>query len=139
MEGQRPKVGLGVMIKKDGKFLFGRRKSEHAKDLFAPPGGHMEYAEGFIEAVSREAKEESGLEIQNVRFLCLSNIKDYMPKHYVNIGFIADWKNGEPQELEPDKMVDWRWYELDNIPRPVFSMVDHYIKAIKTGKNFFDA
>ncbi|MBX4191567.1 MAG: NUDIX domain-containing protein [Candidatus Doudnabacteria bacterium] len=139
MTEDRPKVGIGVMVMKDGKYLFGKRKGDHAGGEYAPPGGHMEYMESFEQATKREVKEEAGIEIENIRLISLSNLKNYAPKHYVNIGLIADWKSGEPQVLEPDKMVEWNWYDLDNLPQPLFATISIYVTAIKTGKVFFDS
>ena len=44
---QRPKVGIGVMVFKDGKVLMGKRKSSHGEGEWAWPGGHLEYMESF--------------------------------------------------------------------------------------------
>jgi 8-oxo-dGTP diphosphatase len=138
MSDERPKVGIGVMVIKNGKYLFGQRKGSHGAGEYAPPGGHVEYMETFEQTAKREVKEEAGIEIENIRFLSLSNEKQYKPKHHVNIGLIADWKSGEPQVLEPDKMIGWDWYDLDQLPQPLFATVSKYIEAIKTGKNYFD-
>jgi 8-oxo-dGTP diphosphatase len=139
MNDDRPKVGIGVMIFKDGKVLLGTRKGSHGKGEHAFPGGHMEYMESFEETAKREVLEEAGIEIENVRFLCLQNLKTYAPKHYVDIGLIADWKSGEPQTTEPDKIGDWDWYAVDNFPQPLFSTIPVYLEALKNGRNFWDA
>lgn len=136
---ERPKVGIGVMIFKDGKVLLGKRKNAHGGGSYAWPGGHMEYMESFEDCAKRESKEEAGIEIQNIRFLRLMNLKTYAPKHYVDIGLVADWKSGEPQIMEPEKCEGWDWYDLDNLPQPLFDTIPNYIEAYKTGKNYFDA
>ena len=135
----RPLVGVGVMVMKDGKVLLGKRKGSHGEGQFAWPGGHMEYMESFEQVAKREVKEETGLEIENVRFLRLYNLKEYAPKHYVDIGLIADWKSGEPKIMEPNKCEGWGWYDMDNLPSPLFGTIPTYIEAFKTGKNFWDA
>lgn len=135
----RPKVGVGVMIIKDGKVLLGKRKGSHGAGEYAWPGGHFEYMESFEQCAKRETMEETGMEIDNVRFLRLLNLKDYAPKHYVDVGLIADWKSGEPKIIEPDKTEGWDWYDIDNLPSPLFSTIPTYIEAYKTGKNFWDA
>ena len=43
MSSERPKVGVGVIIIKDGKFLMGWRKKSHGSGTWCPPGGHLEY------------------------------------------------------------------------------------------------
>lgn len=134
----RPKVGIGVAVFKEGKILLGKRKGAHGSGEYAGPGGHLEHLEFFENCAKRETLEETGMEIGNVRFLCLSNLKKYAPKHYVDIGIIADWKSGEPQILEPEKCESWGWYDLDNLPQPLFGVEPNYIEAIKTGRIYFD-
>ena len=138
-ENQRPKVGIGVMIFKDGKVLLGKRKNAHGGGEYAWPGGHMEYMESFEDCAKRETLEEAGIEIENVRFVRLMNLKTYTPKHYVDIGLAADWKSGEPKVMEPEKCEGWGWYDINNLPEPLFSTLPTYFEALQTGKNYFDA
>lgn len=132
-------VGMGVMILKNGKVLLGKRKGSHGGGEYHFPGGHLEYMESFEGCARRETKEECGIEIQNVRFLFLGNLKEYAPKHYVQIGIIADWKNGEPIVLEPDKCEDWAWYELNNLPSPMYLASQTGIDSYKSGFIYKDA
>ncbi len=134
----RPRVGVGIMVMKDGKILLGKRKGSHGEGEYAFPGGHLEYMESFEACAKREVKEETGVEIRNVRFLRLLNFKDYAPKHYVDIGLLADWKSGEPAVLEPEKCERWGWYDPKNLPKPLFASLPSYFEALKTDKNFFD-
>lgn len=140
METQKQvKVGIGVMIMKDGKVLLGKRRGSHGAGEYAWPGGHMEYMESFVDCAKREVREETGMEIDNIRFLRLYNLKEYAPKHYVDIGLAADWKSGEPQTMEPDRIENWNWYDMDNLPEPLFSTLSSYIEAYKTGRDFWDS
>ncbi len=135
----RPKVGIGVLLFKEGKLLLGKRTSALGLGEYSIPGGHMEYNESFEECARREVREETGLEVGNVRFLSLANNKKYFPKHYVEIHFVADWEEGEPKTIEPDKIGDWSWYDLDKLPEPLFALLLNSFDALKTGKNFYDA
>jgi 8-oxo-dGTP diphosphatase len=139
MEEQRPKVGIGVYVLKDGKLLLGKRKASHGEGEYATPGGHLEYMESFESCALRETQEETGMEIENIKFLCLANVKDYAPKHYVHVCLTADWKDGEPKVMEPDKMEDWEWYDMDNLPQPLFKTIPIELQAYRTGKNYFDS
>jgi 8-oxo-dGTP diphosphatase len=138
MEEQRPKVGVGVFVLKDGKLLLGQRKGSHAVGEYAGPGGHLEYMESIVECAKRETLEETGIEIGNCEFLCVTNLNEYEPKHYIDIGIKADWISGEPSVLEPDKVEGWDWYDLDNLPAPLFATETKYIRALKEGIRFFD-
>lgn len=134
----RPQIGIGLLIFKDGKVLLGKRKNSHGGGEFAGTGGHVEYMESLVETAKRETREEAGIEIKNVRLLCVMNLKQYAPKHYVDIGLIADWKSGEPKVMEPDNRESWDWYNINKLPKPLFASVPQYIEAYKTGRNFWD-
>ena len=138
MENERPKVGVGVMIMKDGKVLLSKRLASHGAGNYAFPGGHLEHNESVVDCAHRETREEAGIEVENIRFLCLSNIAKYPPKHYINIGVIADWKAGEPTVGEPGKTEEWEWYAVDALPADLFDAIPNYIEAYKNGKVFYD-
>ena len=134
----KPKVGIGIMIMKDGKVLLAKRKGSHGEGEYAFPGGHLEYMESFEDCARREMKEETGVEIDNIHFLFLANVKKYAPKHYVHIGLTADWKAGVPQILEPEKSEQWEWFDLNKLPEPMFEMCKLSFDAFKTSKNYYD-
>lgn len=133
-----PMTGIGILIFKDGKVLMGKRTGAHAAGVFAGPGGHLEHLESFAFCAKRETLEEAGIEIENIRFLCLTNFTAYAPKQYVDIGLVADWKSGEPRVLEPDQCESWHWYDMNDLPSLLFGVVKNYIEAYRTGKNYFD-
>ncbi len=133
------KVGIGVMVIKDGKVLLGKRKGSHGAGEYAFTGGHLEYLESFEECAKRETFEETGITICNVRFLCVMNLKQYLPKHYVDIGLVADWESGDPVAMEPEKIEGWDWYHIDELPEPLFTTITNYIEAYKTNRNYWDA
>ena len=134
----KPLAGVGVMIFKDGKVLLGKRKGSFGAGEYAFPGGHLEYMESFIECAKRETKEESGIEIENVKFGHLGNLKEYAPKHFIQVGMVADWKSGEPKIMESNKCDGWGWYDLDNLPPPLFFATKLCIEAHKEGFIFKD-
>jgi 8-oxo-dGTP diphosphatase len=132
------KVGIGVMIFKNNKILLGKRKNSHGSGEYAFPGGHLEYMEGFSDCAIREVKEECGIEITNIRFQLLANVTIYAPKHYVHITLAADWQQGKPQILEPDKCEQWNWYPLFNLPSPLFEMTKLSINSYLTNTPYYD-
>ncbi len=83
--------------------------------------------------------EEAGIEITDIKFLRLLNLKTYAPKHYVDIGLMAQWKAGEPKVMEPEKCEGWGWYDMDSLPKPLFGTIESYIESYKTGRNYWDA
>lgn len=126
------------MIFKDEKILLGKRKNSHGDGEYAFPGGHLEYLESLEDCAHRETLKEAGIKIKNLRFLCVENVTEYNPKHYINIEFIADWESGELKVCEPEKREGWDWYDLNNLPAPLFSFCISAVDAYKTGKNYYD-
>src|SRR5215510_5131841 len=102
MERDQPRIGVGVMILKDGLVLLGQRKGAHGAGEYAFPGGHLEYMESFEQCARRETWEECGLQITNIRFQFVANVTTYVPRHYVHIGLLADWSGGTPTVREPE-------------------------------------
>ena len=138
MEENFPKVGIGVMIFKEGKILLGKRKGSHGEGEYAFPGGHLDYMETIEDCAKRETFEETGIEIKDIRFQFVANVHKYKPKHYLHIGVIADYQSGEVQIREPEKCEGWNWYSLDNLPEPLFWMGKLSIDSYKTKEIYFD-
>src|SRR3989344_8808484 len=90
MNKSLPKVGIGIFLIKDGHILLGRRKGSHGEGEYALPGGHFELGESFEDCVLRELAEEAGsaIKISRPKFLCVTNLRKYAPKHYVDIGML---------------------------------------------------
>jgi 8-oxo-dGTP diphosphatase len=63
------------------------------------PGGHLEHGESFADCAKREALEETGLEIGNIRFLTATNDVMEEGKHYVTV-FVTGVVVGEKKEPE---------------------------------------
>ena len=133
-----PMVGIGVLIFKGEKILIGKRKGSHGEGEYAFPGGHLEYLETIKDCARRETFEETGVEIKNIRFQFLANVRKYKPKHYLHVGVIADYKSGKVQLKEPEKCEGWDWYNLNNLPKPLFWMAKLAIDAYKTKRIYFD-
>ena len=126
---QRPLVGTGVFVMKDGKFVVIRRKSSHGKGAWGLVGGHLEYGESFEECAAREVREEVGLEIENVSVLGLTNtVFEDERKHYVTVFLKSDYAAGNAELMEPEKHDALRWVSWDEMPEPCFAMLDTFMK-----------
>ncbi len=56
----------------------------------------------------------------------------------MNIELAADWESGDPVEIEPEKIGDWAWYSINEMPEPAFIFSLQGIESLQTGKNYFD-
>ncbi len=137
-----PRVGVGIIVIKDNtQILLHQRKKKFGNGYWGSGGGHLEQSESLLDGAMRELREEMGEEIQitSPRFIGVCNFTDIPPEHYVDVSFVADWISGEAINTVPDKNTAWQWFELDELPDPLFPVVKHYLKAMKTGQLFIDS
>ena len=127
MENRKPGAGFGVMLMKDNKILLGRRHDDAEKasselcgeGTWTMPGGKLHFQESFEDGAKREVMEETGIKLNSVKVICVSN--DIVETaHFVTIGLFSNDFSGEPQVLEPDEITEWNWFSLDNLPEKVF-------------------
>lgn len=130
---QKPDFAIRVMVFKEGKILLGKNKGKHGTGSYTFVGGHLEYMESIEDCIKRELLEECGIEVENIKLQSVLSITDYPPFHSVHITYTANWKTGEPQVLEPEKIEDWGWYDLDNLPKLLFRNVELSLEEYKKG------
>ena len=137
MEQPNVRVGVGVFVKKDGKFLVQKRQGAHGEGTWSLPGGHLEYGESFGDAAQREVKEETGMDITNIQFAAATNdIFEKENKHYVTVWLLSDWAGGELTNREPEKCTAQEWHTFDTLPEPLFHtwnqlFVSEFLTTIK--------
>ncbi|MBR1385222.1 MAG: NUDIX domain-containing protein [Bacilli bacterium] len=121
--------GCGVIVLNDkNQILLGLRNSDeekadselHEEGTWTMPGGNIEYGETFEEAGRREAFEETGITVKDLEVICVQTDKNEFA-HYISVGMIARKFEGTPQAMEPDEIVKWCWFDLDNLPKNIFS------------------
>ena len=139
MSEQRPRVGFGVMILKEGKVLLGRRNDDpekasslmHGEGTWTMPGGKMDFGETFLDACYREALEETGLKIKKDKLKLISLTDNILPDvHFITAGFLCEKFTRKPKVMEPDEITEWKWFPLDKLPEKVFppslEVLEHY-------------
>lgn len=131
-EVKRPRVGVGVLILNEkNEVLMGLRKGSHGSGEWCFPGGHLEFGETVFETARREVKEETGLEVRNMELISIADEMKYIEtdgKHYLNIGVKAEYVGGEPELLEPTKCLEWRWFNLHQLPSNILEGSDWTIE-----------
>lgn len=127
---ERPHVGIGVFVWKNGKFLMGLRKGAHGEDTWAPPGGMLEQFESWEDCAKREVIEETGMKIKNCMFFAVTNDL-YLDEglHFVTIFISSDWASGIPRIIEPDKCKEWKWVSPAKMPKPLFTSIANLKRA----------
>ncbi len=124
------RVGVGICVIRENKFLIGKRLNSHGSETFSFPGGHMEFGESLEETAKREVKEETGLDVSDIKFLGVTNdIFEKENKHYITIFVSGKSEDGEPQLLEPHKCEGWNWITLNELPENIFVSLSNFLKS----------
>ncbi len=116
---ENPVVGVAAIVLNNHKqILLGRRTGGRYPGLWCIPCGYVEYDEDVYDAIRREFKEETNLDIEPVRvFTVLSNFHD-PEKHSVGIWFWARVNSGEP--LAGDDLDQVAFFDLSDPPPLAF-------------------
>jgi 8-oxo-dGTP diphosphatase len=136
----RPNVQC--LLIKGKQILLGKRKGdpkEKAGGTYGVPAGHIEEGESIVACAQRELQEETSVtaDFENMKAVCLAEETSAgNDRHYLHIGvLIPDW-SGEIQNMEPEKCAGWSWYELNNLPSPLFSATAEVIKGWQNDGTF---
>jgi len=146
MEQQkRVGAGIGVMILKNNKVLLGKRHPDpekadsqlHGEGTWTMPGGKLDFGESFEEGAYREVLEETGIKLNKNKLKLVSITNDRVTDvHFITIGLLCEDFEGEPKVMEPDEITEWKWFPLDNIPKPIFFPTEKILKNY-TGKQIY--
>jgi 8-oxo-dGTP diphosphatase len=112
---ERPIVGVGAVVLRDGAVLLVRRAQEPCKGEWTFPGGMVELGETTRHAAERETLEETGIRVRAGEVLEVvdSIVRDAEGRaqyHYSLIDFLCEAVSGE---LTPSGDVDAvRWVPI---------------------------
>ncbi len=123
----KPRVGVGVWVLKDGKVLLGkRRKIGFGENTWCPPGGAVEPGEPAELAAKRETKEETGLDLEKTQFM--TYVDDIFDQHWLTLYFVANWNGGIPVTTEQE-IGDWGWFDWNALPEPLYNPTRNFVKS----------
>jgi 8-oxo-dGTP diphosphatase len=109
---KRPVVGVGALILDGGKILLEKRKNEPSRGKWSVPGGLVELGEDVEQAVIREVKEETCLDVYEPRLLDVVNYVSLGEKggvvyHYVILDYLVTVKSGNPKAASDADALKW--------------------------------
>lgn len=134
-------IGACVILLKDNRILLGKRHNDpekadsllHGEGTWTLPGGKVDFGESLEKAARRETLEETGIQSESLKLISVTNdVKENA--HFVTIGFLCKEFKGEPKVMEPEEITKWKWFDLDNLPKPMFFPSEKAIKNFKLGE-----
>ena len=109
---ERPILGVGAIIEDRGRVLMVERGQEPLKGVWSLPGGGVEVGERLEDAIRREVREETGLEVEPVSIAEI--FERIMPDaggrpeyHYVLIDYLCKVTGGELSAASDASRAVW--------------------------------
>jgi 8-oxo-dGTP diphosphatase len=126
---QKPQVGVAILLMKGNQVLLMKRKGPHGPGTWTTPGGHMEFGETPEQCAAREAKEEVGVEVVEIRFRALTNdVFESEERHSVSIWMDGKIRSGEPSIVAEEEVAELGWFTWDALPQPLYLPFENYVK-----------
>jgi NAD+ diphosphatase len=121
-----------VLVQRNDEFLLGR-KAIWPEGRYSLIAGFLDAGESLEECARREVREETGVEITNLRYVGSQN---WPFPSQIMAGFVADYAGGEVT-VDGDELEDARWFTIHSPPPALPSkrsiarwIIDRY--ALKT-------
>lgn len=114
----RPVLGVGALILEGGRVLLVERGKQPLAGYWSLPGGAVETGERIEDALLREVREETGLQvtvdsIATVFERIMPDVSGKCEYHYVLIDFYCTILGGELRPGDDSKNV--QWFEIDRL------------------------
>ncbi len=128
----RPVVGVGAVILRDDRVLLVRRGRPPRAGQWSLPGGAQKLGETVEEAVRREIREETGLELARIELLAVVDSIHRDPDgriryHYTLIDVLGE---AAPGEVRPgDDAQEVAWFPLSELER--LDLWDETLRVIR--------
>ena len=123
MEKKFPRLTVDAIILRKDSIILIKRKNPPFKDMWALPGGFVEYGETVEEAIIRETKEETGLDVEILNLFNVYSNPDRDPRcHTVSIVFSCRVTGGSLNASSDS--ADVREFKLTELPELAFDHAD---------------
>jgi 8-oxo-dGTP diphosphatase len=102
-------VGVDAIIEKDNKILILQRskKDKSYPEYWSLPGGKINFGEDLIDALKREVREESNLDVDILLPIDAHGKVMEDGKHIVVITFLCSYKSGEVKLSKEHDTFKW--------------------------------
>lgn len=111
----KPNVTVAAVVQRDGKFLLVEEETE-AGLAFNQPAGHLEEGESLVDAVVREALEETAYHFKPTHLVGIYNWKHPAKDvTYLRFAFAGELRGWEVNRKLDEGIVGARWLTLDEV------------------------
>ena len=107
---RNPAPVISLLIVKDDQVLLGKRSSEPGQGKWATPSGYIEYEDDFLSTAIREAKEETGLDVELKSIIQVVSSFTSPGYHFLAVYLLAGVAGGEL--AAGDDLDEVAWFPL---------------------------
>ncbi len=123
-------VGVATIITRGDEVLLLKRKNAHGDGTWSTPGGHLDFGETPEQCAIRETREETGLDISEVKFKAMTNdVFEVEGKHYISIWMEGRYAGGEPIVNAEYESSEVGWFAWTALPEPLFLPFQHLLEG----------
>jgi 8-oxo-dGTP pyrophosphatase MutT (NUDIX family) len=133
-------IDAHVLLVRDGEVLLTRRRDPDPRfdGLWHLPSGKLDAGESVLAAAVREAFEEVGVVIDpgDLRHVHTSHANGFGVEPRLGLYFEVRRWSGEPENREPAKCSEVRWFGLDALPADIIAYPAAGIAGYLRGEPF---
>jgi len=136
------RAAVYLVLEQEGRVLLQLRKNSGFYDgYYGLPSGHWEYGEYLTDAMIREAKEETNIDLNrdDLDLRLVYHSSRNQTDNYVGIYFYTNKYSGDIRINEPDKCDDLRFFGYDELPENIIPYIAESLDAIKRGVNLIES
>ncbi|HXB62712.1 MAG TPA: NUDIX hydrolase [Acidobacteriaceae bacterium] len=136
----QPIVGAGAVVLEGETVLLVRRGGEPLAGQWSLPGGRLELGETVEQAIVREVREETSLDVEPLQFLGVYDLIDRdvtgaIRYHYVLVDWICTVSGGELRA--GDDATEVCWVQRGDLPR--YALAGFTLDAIEKAFRMIEA
>ncbi len=131
-------AACGIVLNEKNQVLLNLRTDTHN---WSTPGGYLEYGETFVQALIREMKEDSGIDVSIIKpFKIFDQGFTKYPNgdecQVITLPYLVTPRGGNVNEADSNETVRLEYFDLDNLPpllnqqnEDILEYVNQQIKA----------
>jgi len=137
-----PLISIDFLIRKDNKYLLGKRVNSPAKEYYFTIGGRVFKNETIEKARERIVKEEVNLEIKNIKLKFIGIFEHFYKEsffgkdistHYINFAYLLNM-SFEIENLPLKQHSKYKWFYKEEILNS--DKVHKYVKDYYKGSKY---
>lgn len=123
-----------ILTNNKNEILLIKRAAMPAQGFWALPGGYVDWNEKLSQTAIREVREETGFDVQEIKFFGLFDdpLRDKDGRQ--NIGHCFVGKVGGKERMEKNEVEEMKWFPLTQLPKEIAfdhrAMIEQYAKTV---------